>query len=271
MPLRACRLVPLTLVALVLAASACGGGGITGGLFGRQYEYEEELFVRLDGSASVTVNASVAALVALRGLDLPLDPDSPIDRTRVRALYESPVAAVTHVSRGWRRAGRRFVQVQLEVPDIHRLPEAAPFAWSTYRLEERDGEHHYRQRVGAPAFKPGTLQNVGWTGKELVAVRLHLPSRIRHHNARDVDTNETLDHDRGNILRWEQYLADRLDGAPIDIEVRMDSQSILYTTLWLFGLAFAAAVALLAFLVWLMFRKGARQGSEPPAPTTPTA
>jgi hypothetical protein len=195
----------------------------------------------------------------------------PIDRARVRALYESPVAEVTHVSRGWRRAGRRFVQVQLDVPDIRRLPEAGPFAWSDYRLGEADGEHHYRQRVGPPAFKPGTLQNVGWTGKELVAFRLHLPSRIRYHNARDVETNEPRDYERGNILRWEQYLADRLDGVPVDIEVRMDSQSILYTTLWLFGSALAAALALLAFLVWLMFRKGARQHAASDASTTPPA
>ena len=35
---------------------------------------------------------------------------------------------------------------------------------------------------------------------------------------------------RGNILAWEQLLTDRLDGRPIAIEVRMDRQSILYTT-----------------------------------------
>jgi hypothetical protein len=267
MPLRVRHAALLVVVAL--AISACGGGDVTGGLFGRQYEYEEELFVRLDGSASLTVNASVASLVALRGLELPLDPEAPIDRARVRAMYESPVAEVTHVSRGWRRAGRRFVQVQLDVPDIRRLQEAGPFAWSTYGLEEVDGEYHYRQRVGAAAFTPGTLLNVGWTGKELVAFRLHLPSRIRYHNARDVDTDEPRDYERGNILRWEQYLADRLDGVPVEIDVRMDTQSILYTTLWLFGSAFAAAVALLAFLVWLMFRRGARQAAGPGAPTSP--
>jgi hypothetical protein len=270
MPLRARHAVLLTLISLVLAASACGGG-VAGGLFGRQYEYEEELFVRLDGSASLTVNASLPALAALRGLDVPVDPEQPVDRAHVRALYESPVAEVTHVSRGWRRAGRRFVQVQLDVPDIRRLPEAGPFAWSSYRLDEVEVEgepsyHHYRQRVGAPAFTPGSLQNVGWTGQELVAFRLHLPSRIRYHNARDVDTDQPIDYERGNILRWEQYLADRLDGEPVEIEVRMDSRSILHTTLWLFGTAFGAALGLLAFLVWLMFRRGARQRADAAPP-----
>ncbi|CAN5600303.1 hypothetical protein BH23ACI1_BH23ACI1_06810 [soil metagenome] len=263
MSLRARGAVLFILVSVVSFAAACGGGG---GLFGRQYEYEEDLFLALDGSARLTVNASMAALVALRGLDVPLDPDAAIDRDRVRALFSSPATNVTHVSRGWRRAGRRFVQVRLEVPDIRRLTEAAPFAWSTYDLVEADGEHVFRQRIGASAFQPGTLQQVGWTGREIVAFRVHLPSRIRYHNARDIDTLETHDTERGNILRWEQYMADRLDGVPIDVEVRMDSQSILYQTLWLFATAFLAAVSLLGFLVWLMFRRGARQTAIPPSP-----
>jgi hypothetical protein len=36
----------------------------------------------------------------------------------------------------------------------------------------------------------------------------------------------------------------------------MDSQSILHRTLWLFAGAFAAAVAVLALLIWLTMRKG---------------
>ena len=37
----------------------------------------------------------------------------------------------------------------------------------------------------------------------------------------------------------------------------MDSQSILYRTLWLFAGAFLAAVSLLALVIWLTMRKGA--------------
>ena len=47
----------------------------------RKYEYEEEVFLALDGSATVYVNASVPALVALRGFALPLDPNARLDRT----------------------------------------------------------------------------------------------------------------------------------------------------------------------------------------------
>jgi hypothetical protein len=48
-------------VALMLAG--CGGAS---GLF-RQYEYEEDIYLSLDGTATIYVNSSVAALDALRG------------------------------------------------------------------------------------------------------------------------------------------------------------------------------------------------------------
>ena len=102
--------------------------------FGRQYEYEEEIFIGLDGSATVIVNTSLAALAALHGLDVPLDPAAPVDRDAIRALYASPVSEVSRVSRPWRRDGRRFVQVRLEVSDVRRLPETRPFAWAQVHL-----------------------------------------------------------------------------------------------------------------------------------------
>jgi hypothetical protein len=68
--------VAAVVVALLLSAvtATCGGG-----LFGKVYEYEEDVYLSLDGSADVIINASIPALVTLRGLDLPLDP-----ATRIR-------------------------------------------------------------------------------------------------------------------------------------------------------------------------------------------
>lgn len=233
-----------------------------GDILGRQYEYEEELTLGLAGAATLRVNASVAALVALRGLDL--DPmAATVDRDRVRAAYESPVAAVTSIPRPWTRRGRPFVQVNLRIPDIRRLHEADPFGWSRYELFEQDGQTMFRQSIGRSAFRPGTLPQVGWDGREIVGFRLHLPSRILEHNARDVETDEPTAVARGNILAWEQHLSDRLDGQPLVITVRMESQSILYLTLWLFAGAFTAAVLTLVALVWWLFRRG---GAEPAAP-----
>jgi hypothetical protein len=243
--------------ALLLAAAAAASCG--GGIFGKQYEYEEDLYLATDGSAELIVNTSLPALVVLRGADLDPGRSARVDRDKLRAWYESPVTSVARISRAWTRHGRRFIQVRVKVRDVRKLDTVAPFSWSHYTLEEHDGIRVFRQVVSPPAFRPGSLQNVGWTGGELVAFRLHLPSRIVEHNARDIERNEGSKVERGNILSWEQLLTDRLDGRPVEIEVRMENQSILYRTLWLFGGAFAAAVLLLGGLIWLTVRKGASQ------------
>jgi hypothetical protein len=219
----------------------------------QQYEYEEELYLALDGSATMYVNGSIPALVALRGLDLDPDPLRPVDRKRVREIYESPVTHVTRVSTS-RRAGRRFVHLRLDVRDVRRLAEARPFAWSTYELRRTSGEYVYKQHVGAAAG--GDIGKAGWRGSELVAFRMHLPSKIRYHDAPSKAV------ERGNILVWEQPLADRLAGKPLSLEARIDTESILYRTLWLFGVMIVVVVTLFAGLLWWIMRKGR---AHPPA------
>lgn len=235
-------------MALAAAAASCGTTGLV-----RQYEYEEEVYLGLDGSATVYVNASLYALRVLRGLNVDPAPSARFDRTAIRRLFESPVTDVTRVSRPWRRAGRRFVQVRVEVADIRRLREARPFAWSTYALTSDGASHLYRQRLGESAG--GDASAAGWSGDELVAVRLHLPSKITYHNA----TSRKVD--RGNILAFEQSIDERVRGVPLDIEVRMEGESILYRTLLVFAAAVAAALALLAAAIWWVIRKGRREAA----------
>jgi len=154
---RAAALAAVLLLA-ALAQVACGS---TSGIFGKQYEYEEDLTVSLDGSATVVVNTSLAALVALRGVDIDTTPSGRMDSDRLRAAYRSPVTEVTRVSRPWRRDGRRFVQIRVEVQDIRRLHEAAPFAWSRYDLRQENGASIFTQvrlplAQGAPPSLPIT-------------------------------------------------------------------------------------------------------------------
>ena len=257
----AARAVAVALVIVWCAiSSACGGGG---GFLGKVYEYDEDLYIALDGSADLVVSASIPALEALRGLKVDERSTATL-RNLVRDAYQSSVTQVTRVSRPWRRFGRRYVQVRLHVTDVRKLNQVPPFSWSTYGLSPQDNGYVFTQKVGASALRPGTLQNVGWTGKELVAFRVHLPSRVTWHNARDLETNETSDVQRGNILVWEQQLTDRLDGRPVEIEVRIEGQSILYRTIWLFVSAFAAAILLIGSLVWLTMRKGAKEVASTP-------
>jgi len=234
------RLRALAALLIVFASMACGRS-----LF-RQYEYEEEVYVSLDGTATVYVHSSIAALNALHGSSFDTSPAAAIDRAAIRDYFSSPAASVTWV-RPSRRSGRRFAHLRIEVPDIRRLSEVAPLAWSSYRFGKDGDQFIYRQVVGASANKD--VGKVGWTGREIVAFRLHLPSKIRFHNSGG-------DIGRGNILAWEQPLADRLRGVPLEIEARMDPESILYRTLWLFGATFVAVAIAFGLVIWWVARRG---------------
>jgi hypothetical protein len=222
--------------------------------FGREYEYEEQLYLDVDGSASVIVDASIAALVALRGLPLDASLGARIDPMQIRTLFESVGCRVLRVGQPWSRHGRRFVQVRVAADDIARLGACGPLAWSTYTFERKDGSIRFEQKVSSAS---GTAPpNVNWTGQELVAFRMHLPSKILKHNVRRLSDNATGEVERGNILTWEQRLADRRAGVPLDMEVTIGPQSILYRTLRLFAGSFVAAVMVLLALIWWTIRKG---------------
>jgi hypothetical protein len=231
-------LLVLTLVGAALAAG-CGS------VFKQQYEYEEELYLALDGSATLNLNASVDSLVALHGVDLPTDPRAWLDRQRVRALFAPPGGdAAVSLSR---RDGRRFVHVSVDVDDVRELSRIRPFAWSSYRFDRRDEVLEYRQLVGPSAGRaPG---NIDWDGTEIIAFRMHLPSEILFHN-----TGGEIQ--RGNILEWEQPLIDRLEGEPLELQAHIATESILYTTLLLFGATIAAAAATFGAVVWWVARRG---------------
>ena len=241
MPVRMFQLAFIVSLATgVVTSAACS-------VLTEKYEYEEEIYLRLDGSATVNVNASVASLVALRGVDLPEDPKARLDRDRVRALFRMPGAEPPRLTLS-RRDGRRFVHISLDVADVRQLQRQRMFAWSTYRFDRESYSFVYRQRVGGPAGQSSA--GTGWTGREMVVFKMHIPSEIPYHNAPSRQT------ERGNILRWEQPLAARLKGEPLDVEVRMEPESILYSTLLLFGAAVVAAAITFAVVIWWVVRRG---------------
>ena len=226
------------LVLLIVVASLACDNVIT-----RKYEYEEEVFLALDGSATVHVNASVPALVALRGVKLPLDPSARLDRMVVRDLYQTPVSRVESVTIS-RKEGRRYVHLRLEVPDIRRLHEAPPFAWSTYRYREGEASFEFGQDMNVAAGLD--VGDVGWSGDELIAVRVHLPSVVTFQNA------PSRKVERGNIVVWEQPLAERLKGTPLEITARMEKESILFRTLALFSGMAVLVAATFAGVIWFV-------------------
>jgi hypothetical protein len=228
-------------LACAVVVTACGGG-----IFKQQYEYEEELYLQLDGSATAYVNASIPALVALRGIDLDVDPRARPPRERLRSFFAAPGVRVTTPTFS-RRDGRRFVHVRVDVDDVRQLARVAPFAWSTYRFDRRGDVFVYTQAVGKPVLKD--VGAVGWKGDEMVSFKMHLPSEIPFNNS-------PKPLQRGNILQWEQPLAERMAGAPLEIEVHLEPESILYTTLMLFGGTVIAAALTFAVVIWLVARRG---------------
>ncbi len=220
--------------------------GCSGGVLKKQYEYEEEIYPALDGSATVYVNASLAALVALRGAEFNLDPKARFDRDRVRALFATPGVDVRTPTSS-RRDGRRFVHVRIDVAHLQLLSDVRPLAWSEYGLNRQGELMRFTQDVGPAAGRP--VGDVGWTGAELVAFRMHLPSRIEFHNSKS-------GVERGNIVTWEQPLAARLKGEPLALEVRMEPNSILYSTLILFAATALGAFAFMGAIVWWIARRG---------------
>jgi hypothetical protein len=238
---------------LLSVTSACGLG-----LLGREYEYEEQVYLDPSGSATIVVDSSIPALVALRGL--PIDPSAlaRVDREAIRTWLSAHGCQVTRIPEPWRRHGRRFLQIRLSVDDIKDLGRCALTSWSTYSglVPLADGSVRYQQTLSnAAGADPG---KVNWDGGEIVGFKLHLPSNILEHDAQ-VLAGGPKEPDRGNILTWEQKLVDRRAGVPIAMVVRIDQQSILAHTLTLFIGAFIAALAALATIVWMIRRKGKRR------------
>jgi len=229
-------------LAAAVAATSCTG------VF-RQYEYEEDLYLSLDGTATLYVNSSIAALGALRGASFDPSPIAAVDRAAVRDYFSSPFAHVTGRVATSRRSGRRFVHVRMIVDDVRSLARMAPFAWSTYVFTREGDQYEYQQTIGASAARP--VPAAGWTGREPVAFRLHLPSKITYHNAGPGNMR------RGNILVWEQSLADRLRGVPLTLEARMETESILYRTVLLFAATFIAVAVTFVVISWRILRRGA--------------
>jgi len=233
-------------VLLLTLTTACSGG-----LF-KEYEYEEDIYLSLDGSATVYVNASLSALNALRGGSFETSPTARFNSNAVRAFFSSPVVQRVTVD-NFRRRNRRFAHVRLDVLDVRRLAEAAPFAWASYQYALENGRWTYGQVVGPPSGHAAA--DPGWNGSELVAFRLHLPSTILDHSPGG-------ENQRGNILVWEQKMTDRLNGQPLAMSAQIETETILSHTLWLFAATGGAVVATFMGVVWWIRR-------QPAAPTLP--
>ena len=247
-------------ILLVSLAAMAGQLAACNRVLGKEYEYEEDTTLSLDGSAIVNINASIASLVALRGLDL--DPSTRVrfDQqyvANVRRQAEAGGCTVERVSTTpWYRHNRRFIQLRLRVADIRAAAQCSLLSWAKIAYGDSGTEISLREDIGASAGKD--VPAISWDGSELVAFKLHLPSKILFHNVRDLATNAVTPPMRGNILVWEQSLADRRAGKPVVMEMRMERESILRRTMLLFAAAFLAAIIVMGGAIWWTLKRPRR-------------
>jgi hypothetical protein len=231
--------VPLAFTAslLTLALAGC-----------TRYEYEQEFWLKVDGSGSLYVTGRPALWTAFKGVGQPEDPEKTISNDALHRLFERSGLRVRRVLRTT-RSGRTYYFVSADFKDVNTLGHTLAFPDLAITLRPDSGQ----LRLDGAWSRPQLSQSTAITERDgLMAVRFHLPSKVREHK------NAFAGVERGNILTWRQQVAQGLDGQPLEFGARMDRRSILLSTVTLFGEAVLAAVAFVALLLYLAYRRGRR-------------
>jgi hypothetical protein len=212
-----------------------------------RYEFEHEFWLRVDGSGSVRVTGRPGLWAAFKNISHP-DADDGSLQQAARLLFEASGLQVRRVTLT-RRGGERYLFVAADFKDVNRLWGSPAFPDLRIHLV-KEGE---RLRLKGDWFRPLDSPEIGDRDREgTAAVRFHLPSKLYEHE------NAANGVERGNIVSWRQPTAEALLRRPLEFGALMDSRSILWSTLGLFGSAIALALLLLGGALWLVFRKGRR-------------
>jgi len=225
-------------LALLLAATALRACA--------NYEYEHELWLRVDGSGSVNVSGRPALWTAFKSL--PLDPqgDPEAIKQAARELFERSGLEVTRVTLTTRR-GQRYLFVSADFRDVNRISYTPAFPDLRVGLRREAG----RLQLDGSWQRPLDALPGGEQDKDgLMTVRFHLPSKVYGHR------RAAFGVERGNILGWLQQTAAAIDGGRLEFGAEMDERSILSSTLMLFVGAVVLAMLLLAVGLWALVRRG---------------
>ncbi len=231
-------MIPRLAVALLLAASFRGC---------IHYEYEHEIWLRVDGSGSISVTGRLGLWTAFKGL--PLDERDPAAMKKAaRELFERSGLEVRKVT-VVRRRGHRYLYVSADFADVNRISYTPAFPDLRVGLRHEAG----RLELDGSWQRPLDAAPVDQAPRDgLIAVRFHLPSKVYSHR------NAAEGLERGNILSWRQETAAALDGGRLEFGAVMDERSILFSTVLLFAGAVVVAVLLLTFALWALVRRGRR-------------
>lgn len=241
-------------LALTLLAAAALRGCVA-------YEYEHEIWIRVDGSGTVNVTGRPELWTAFKGLALPEEKDAA--REAARRLFESSGLRVRRVTIT-RRDGRPYLFVSADFDDVNRLAGTAAFP--DLRLALRpDGERLRLEGTWSPPSPRGGAP----ADDGQMAVRFHLPSKVYEHR------NAMEGVERGNIVGWKQDVRAALAGGRLEVGALIDRRSILVSTIGLFAAAIVLALSILAGLILWVRRRGAIASAGPgpgsPPPPAPSA
>jgi hypothetical protein len=221
------------LLSLLLLATGCPS-----------YEYEEEVFLEIDGSGRIRVSGSKELLSAYHDLAEPMSVDT------VRSYFDAPGLDVVSV-RETIRQGRTFLHVQGTFQDWNALCSHAAFAQRRCRLDRSADGLELSVEIPPPRSR---ARHTDGGFERLAAFRFHFPSTVAFHNSR-------TGLERGNIVRWERPV-DELGEGKLSIQAHFGVRSILSATFAILVAAVAIVVLGVALTLALIVRKGRRQLAE---------
>ncbi len=225
------------------------------------YEYEHEIWLKVDGSGTVNVTGRPALWVAFKGLGKISDPDGTATKEAAQALFERSGLRVRRVTLT-HRGGEAYLFVSADFDDVNRIGGTPAFPDLALSLKP-EGDRLRMAGTWTPPASPPPLPEKQREG--LMAVRFHLPAKVYGHD------NAAEGVERGNIVGWRQTVAEGLSGKGLRVGAEMDQRSILFATVGLFVGAAAFALSLVGLALWLVHRRGRRAaplsaGSAPPPP-----
>jgi hypothetical protein len=212
------------------------------------YEYEHEIWLKVDGSGTVNITGRPALWVAFKGLGRMSDPEGTATREAAQALFERSGLRVRRVTLT-RRAGEPYLFVSADFDDVNRLAGTPAFPDLQLTLRP-EGEHLRLRGTWTPPAPTPVVPEKHREG--LMAVRFHLPAKVYGHD------NAVEGVERGNIVGWRQTVAEGLSGKGLRVGAEMDQRSILWATVGLFATAAAIGLSLVFGVLWWVHRRGRR-------------
>ena len=213
------------------------------------YEYEHEIWVKVNGSGTVNVTGRPELWAAFKGVPFSAELEEDTLRAQARDLVERSGLTVKRVT-VTHRGGRPYLCVSADFGDVNALNGTPAFPDLKLGLHP-EGD---KLRLRASWARPTGAQTAPRQTDGVMAVRFHLPSKVYGHgNAMD-------GVERGNIVGWRQEVKQALAGGTLaDMWALIDSRSILVSTLALFGVAIVLALAIMATGLYWVLRRGRKR------------